>query len=408
MTETNLLIASESTAARENFRASLGRIGKIATVMSWRQAEEAFSKEQFPIVIVDSKLADCSGTEFIQKMRPLARGTRHTILMTDEVTPKVLGEAQAVKASFLMIKPLMLARVEAVIRTIADLPADYQFNCEIIPGAEQSGRKVAMAFVPSKKEYDALRASLSDYDTFILPSPSLRVGVQSWGMLKPDVTFIDKELSDVRAADLVKGLRNTDKLGEIVVFAKEVDAGFLKEIGQYGVKNCLIWPLPSDAATACYSRLFAKRQVMQAEKPVEKPVEAKPTFSNVKALLVDASMEGSARAHGFLKEMKFDVTNASDLKSALAMCKQLKPGIIVSNYELSGEGSNGLELLKSIRKEDEKTPFIMTSVADCWAQIEEAQTLGCSGWLQKPFEQDELQRVVKKAMTNVRWIKEAK
>lgn len=412
MSEPSVLLATESSAARENFRVSLTKLGmKMTAVMSWRQASEFVQKEKYSFVICDSKLADCTGLEFLANLKSTPSQSAHKLLMTEELSANLTAQAKEVGVTAFVLKPVVLARLESLFRCLLEYPVP-QSSLEVFPGASASTHKVAMAFLKDPKDFDSLRVALKGFDVFLIAALNIRTGIQNWASLKPDMTFIDNNLNEGRGLEIVKALKTTDRTAEFTVLARQVDTNLVKELSQLSVKNCLLWPLNKEAAFASFSKCFVRKPEVQCEPPPklkEMPLE----FPSIKALLVDCHAEGASRTTHFLSEMKFDVTSAADSKAALAIWKQGKTELIVSNFELGQDASdNGLNLLKNIRKEDVRIPFIMTSQADCWQQVEEAQKLGCAGWLQKPYERDEIQRVVKKAMAsqlkNGQWVKETK
>jgi CheY-like chemotaxis protein len=82
-------------------------------------------------------------------------------------------------------------------------------------------------------------------------------------------------------------------------------------------------------------------------------------------------------------EGKFNVVKAMDGNRALETYKRVKPDFVLVDIYMPG--SNGLELLNQIRKGDALTPVIMMSGYGDSQIVNQALSLGASGYLPKPI-----------------------
>ena len=92
-----------------------------------------------------------------------------------------------------------------------------------------------------------------------------------------------------------------------------------------------------------------------------------------------------------LLELKgYDVDTAEDGRRALALLEGgAGPDVIVLDVMMPG--LDGIETLRRIRELDEDTPVVMLSVVGKASTIVEAMKLGAADYLNKPFEEDELE-----------------
>ena len=94
----------------------------------------------------------------------------------------------------------------------------------------------------------------------------------------------------------------------------------------------------------------------------------------------------------------YGVHTAVDGETALANLDRVRPDIITLDAVLPG--MDGLETLRLIRKSQPEVPVIMLSGHGQARTIVEAMRLGASDFLRKPFEPEELELSLKKALDN--------
>jgi two-component system chemotaxis response regulator CheY len=118
----------------------------------------------------------------------------------------------------------------------------------------------------------------------------------------------------------------------------------------------------------------------------------------VNILIVDDAsfMRGSLK---YIVEMAGHkvVGMAKDGEEAIMMCKTLKPDIVT--LDILMKGMDGMTALKKIRELDPKIKVIMVSALGTDDKKQQAESLGASGFIRKPFKQvqilDELEKVMK-------------
>ena len=92
----------------------------------------------------------------------------------------------------------------------------------------------------------------------------------------------------------------------------------------------------------------------------------------------------------------FQVDTADDGQSALALLESgAAPDLILLDVMMPG--IDGLETLRRIRTRDPEVPVVMLSVVGKAATIVEAMQLGATDYLNKPFEEEELELTLSKA-----------
>ena len=92
----------------------------------------------------------------------------------------------------------------------------------------------------------------------------------------------------------------------------------------------------------------------------------------------------------------FQVDTADDGQSALALLESgAAPDLILLDVMMPG--IDGLETLRRIRTRDPEVPVVMLSVVGKAATIVEAMQLGATDYLNKPFEEEELELTISKA-----------
>jgi len=114
-------------------------------------------------------------------------------------------------------------------------------------------------------------------------------------------------------------------------------------------------------------------------------------------ILVVDDAEGIRSYLASLLELRgFQVDTAEDGQSALALLESgAAPDLIILDVMMPG--IDGLETLRRIRTRDAGVPVVMLSVVGKAATIVEAMQLGATDYLNKPFEEEELELTISKA-----------
>ena len=82
------------------------------------------------------------------------------------------------------------------------------------------------------------------------------------------------------------------------------------------------------------------------------------------------------------------VGTAKDGREALELYRQLKPDLVT--LDILMEGMDGLSALEGIMNEEPAAKVIMVTALGQEEKQEEAQRLGASGYIRKPFKQEEV------------------
>jgi two-component system response regulator AtoC len=114
-------------------------------------------------------------------------------------------------------------------------------------------------------------------------------------------------------------------------------------------------------------------------------------------ILVVDDAEGIRSYLASLLELRdFHVDTAEDGRSALALLESgAAPDLIILDVMMPG--IDGLETLRRIRARDAELPVVMLSVVGKAGTIVEAMRLGATDYLNKPFEEEELELTICKA-----------
>ncbi len=115
-------------------------------------------------------------------------------------------------------------------------------------------------------------------------------------------------------------------------------------------------------------------------------------------MLVVDDAEGIRTYLANLLELKgYDVDTAEDGRRALALLEGgAAPDVIILDVMMPG--LDGIETLRRIRELDETVPVIMLSVVGKASTIVEAMQLGAVDYLNKPFEEEELELTLEKVL----------
>lgn len=86
------------------------------------------------------------------------------------------------------------------------------------------------------------------------------------------------------------------------------------------------------------------------------------------------------------------VGSASDGKEAIRLYSELKPDVVTMDVVM--EGMDGIQVLDAIRKIDPLAKVVMVTAVGNEKKIKEAQSLGASGCIKKPFNNSEIMALI--------------
>jgi two-component system chemotaxis response regulator CheY len=117
----------------------------------------------------------------------------------------------------------------------------------------------------------------------------------------------------------------------------------------------------------------------------------------VSVLVVDDSLYTRNVLSKILIESGYDrVVEASNGDEALDRYQKSRPDLVLLDIVMSGgvEAQNGLEALERIMAADHSANIVVCSALEQQALAEKALTLGAKGFISKPFEPEELLKVL--------------
>lgn len=117
------------------------------------------------------------------------------------------------------------------------------------------------------------------------------------------------------------------------------------------------------------------------------------TKSKYSLLYVEDEESTRRIAVSYLEEFFTEIYEASDANEALKLYKDKKPDIIITDIEMPKK--NGLEFCKEIRKNDDKTPIIITTAYTTTEYLLKAVSLNLVKYLVKPIEEESLFEALK-------------
>jgi DNA-binding NtrC family response regulator len=118
-----------------------------------------------------------------------------------------------------------------------------------------------------------------------------------------------------------------------------------------------------------------------------------------KLLIVDDEIDVREFAANFFRKRKIQVGTASGGEEALVFLEKNKADLVLLDIKMAG--INGIETLRRIKQIDTKLKVIMVTGKKPEEEgvFEECERLGACGYVHKPLELDELERIVLKELS---------
>lgn len=111
-------------------------------------------------------------------------------------------------------------------------------------------------------------------------------------------------------------------------------------------------------------------------------------------LIVDDEPDMRLAVRNVLKLRGYEISEAGDGPSALAMVRESRPDLVLLDIRLPG--MDGIEVLDGLKKMDDTLPVVMITGYGHIQSAVDVMKLGASEYLQKPFENAQLVETVKK------------
>lgn len=122
----------------------------------------------------------------------------------------------------------------------------------------------------------------------------------------------------------------------------------------------------------------------------------------LKVLLVDDEMITIRMLQNLINWEKLElelIGYAEDGLKAVEMYLKHEPDIVISDIRMPN--MNGIELVRKIKSMNQDTAFILVTAYSDFSYISEAMKIGCSDYILKPIDEQELDESLKKVIDNV-------
>ena len=118
-----------------------------------------------------------------------------------------------------------------------------------------------------------------------------------------------------------------------------------------------------------------------------------------KLLIVDDEVDVREFAANFFRKRKIEVTAVASGEEAVDLIEAQKPNLILLDIKMAG--IDGVETLRRIRQKDKNIKVIMVTgrKPEEGGAFEDCRKLGISGYIHKPLELDELEKIVLKEIS---------
>ena len=110
-----------------------------------------------------------------------------------------------------------------------------------------------------------------------------------------------------------------------------------------------------------------------------------------KILVVDDELDVREFSRSFFMKRGIDVMIAGDAKEALLLIEQDVFDLVLLDVRM--EGMSGLDVLRELRRRNISVKVVMVSGTEEAGAVQEAQSLGCIGFIHKPLILDELKKI---------------
>ncbi|MBA3452953.1 MAG: response regulator, partial [Deltaproteobacteria bacterium] len=205
---------------------------------------------------------------------------------------------------------------------------------------------------------------------------------------KPDLVITDVEMPKLDGYGVCKALKRDPATAHLPVLicsslgeATDLERGFDAGADDYLVKPVIPEELSTRVRALVLGSLPASRE---------------------RVLVVDDSPAQRHYVADCLARQGFVVTTAENGKIALEKAAQIRPALVVSDYEMPV--MNGFELVHALRRDPElrQIPVIMLTARDSKRDMAQMRAAGASAYLIKPFSQDKCIALVERTLAERR------
>lgn len=115
-------------------------------------------------------------------------------------------------------------------------------------------------------------------------------------------------------------------------------------------------------------------------------------------LIIDDDPDFLSSLKAMLESVGYQVTTAVSGADGIRLFREKKPDLIICDIMMEKIDA-GIRLVREIREADKKVPvYLLSDIGKLTAANIDIYELGCSGTLQKPYDVDELLRLIKQEM----------
>ena len=205
---------------------------------------------------------------------------------------------------------------------------------------------------------------------------------------QPDLVITDIEMPKLDGYEVCKALKESESSAHIPVLisstlgeAADLERGFDAGADDYLVKPVIPEELSTRVRTLFLGTIPASRE---------------------RILVVDDSPAQRHYVADCLARQGFEISTAENGLVALRKAKELRPALIVSDYDMPE--MTGFELVHELKRDPEtrNTPVIMLTARDSKRDMAQMRAAGASAYLVKPFAQDKCIATVERTLAERR------
>lgn len=270
--------------------------------------------------------------------------------------------------------PFKKEQIEAILRQVLNRPKKI-----IYIGPQADGNNLLLKQLQDKGFQISGKTSGQEGMTFISTS-------------FPDLVLCEHHLTDMVAKECIQSLKNNPQTKHIpiIMLSPTQDVEAIEEFLNLGAADIFLPPYESDVNLTKISNYASPPKKGKKEKALV--VDDSPVIRNIISKM--------------FKQLGFAVKTAGQGKEALALLDHYTPDIITTDYEMPV--MDGWEFCSQLKEypEAKEVPIIMITTKDSQVDFKKGELLGVSGYLPKPFQPDDLQKLVRAVLAESKAKKE--